>query len=316
MAQSVDIPAPGRVAPPAAAGRGATQAGAGPATQAIPTAAVHVRRSPVGRTAIHVVLALGALCSFFPFYWMVVTSFKSNNEAIASPPTWIPRQWHPENYVLAFNAAPFARYFFNTMVVATCSVVGVLVVSSLAAYAFARMEFHGKNVLFTLFLTTLMIPAEATLIPNFVIITKWLGWYDTYQAQFVLGLGSVFAIFLLRQFFMGVPKELEDAAMIDGCSRLRFLWSVIVPLSTPALLTLGLLTFLGSWNAFQWPLIVTRSSEMRPIQVGLSVFSSDAGSRYAELMAASTMVILPTVVVFVVAQRYLVEGISRTGLKG
>src|SRR5262245_31529055 len=116
MAQSVDIPAPGRIAPPAAAGRGATQAGAGPATQAIPTAAVPVRRSPVGRTAIHVVLALGALYSFFPFYWMVVTSFKSNNEAIASPPTWIPRQWHPENYVLAFNAAPFARYFFNTMV--------------------------------------------------------------------------------------------------------------------------------------------------------------------------------------------------------
>jgi len=155
-----------------------------------------------------------------------------------------------------------------------------------------------------------------TLIPNFVIITRWFGWYDTYQAQFIVGIGSVFAIFLLRQFFMTIPKDLEDAAMIDGCSRFRFLWNIVVPLSGPALITLALLNFLGAWNAFLWPLIVTRSPQMRPIQVGLQVFSSDAGSRYAELMAASTLVILPTVLLFLVAQKYLVEGIARTGLKG
>jgi len=288
-----------------------------PAARTVRTdATVHARRSPLARVLIHTSLTVGALLSFFPFYWMVISSLKSNSEAIASPPTWVPRVWHPENYMIALNAAPFGRYFVNTLWVALWQVSGVLIVSSLAAYAFARMEFHGKDVLFGAFLATLMIPSEVTLIPNFVIITKWLGWYDTYQAQFITSIGSVFAIFMLRQFFMTIPKDLEEAAMMDGCSRLRFLWSILVPLSAPALITLALLNFLGAWNSFQWPLLVTRSPEMRPIQLGLQVFSSDAGSRYAELMAASTLVIAPSVALFLVAQKYLVEGIARTGIKG
>jgi multiple sugar transport system permease protein len=318
MAQTVTpIPLAGPTGAEApAVGPVAAAAALGPAARVVPTEEAQGRRSPLARVFIHFVLILGMIVSFFPFYWMVTSSFKTNSEAIASPPTWIPTQWHPENYLIALNAAPFPRYFFNTFFVALWSVVGVLVVSSLAAYAFARMEFYGKNTLFTIFLATLMIPSEVTLIPNFVIITRWFGWYDTYQAQFIVGIGSVFAIFLLRQFFMTIPKDLEDAAMIDGCSRFRFLWNVVVPLSGPALITLALLNFLGAWNAFLWPLIVTRSPQMRPIQVGLQVFSSDAGSRYAELMAASTLVILPTVLLFLVAQKYLVEGIARTGLKG
>lgn len=266
--------------------------------------------------AIHAFLMAGAFLTVFPFYWMLVTSLKSNTEAIASPPTFWPKSLQWANYGSAWASAPFGRYFLNTIIVSVCQVVGVLVVASLAAYAFARMEFHGKNAVFTVFLATLMIPGEVTLIPNFVIVTKWLGWYDTYQAQVVPYLGSVFAIFLLRQFFMTIPKDLEDAAVMDGCGQLRFLWSIVVPLSRPALITVGLLNFLGAWNAFLWPLLVTRGAAMRPIQVGLSAFSTDGGTRYAELMAASTFVILPTAVVYLIAQRHFVEGITRTGLKG
>ena len=268
------------------------------------------------RVAIHGFLLTGAITTVFPFYWMLVSSLKSNTEATASPPTFWPKALQWANYGSAWASAPFGRYFLNTIIVSVCQVVGVLLVASLAAYAFARMEFHGKNAVFTVFLATLMIPGEVTLIPNFVIVTKWLGWYDTYQAQVVPYLGSVFAIFLLRQFFMSIPKDLEDAAVMDGCGQLRFLWSIVVPLSRPALITVGLLNFLGAWNAFLWPLLVTRGAAMRPIQVGLSAFSTDGGTRYAELMAASTFVIVPTAVIYLIAQRYFVEGITRTGLKG
>ena len=305
--------APGSAAP---AGAAAPVGLAAPLPRERAPEAARERRGPWARAIIHTFLLLGSVITVFPFYWMVITSFKSNAEALASPPTFIPQQWHLANYPLALAAAPFGRYFFNTAYVAFWQVVGVLVVSSLAAYAFARMEFFGKNALFTAFLATLMIPGEVTLIPNFVIITKWLGWYDTYLAQFIVSVGSVFAIFLLRQFFLTIPKDLEDAARIDGCSPFRFLWDIVLPLSRPALVTVALFNFLGAWNAFLWPLLVTRSAEMRPIQLGLQVFSSEFGSRYAELMAASTLVILPTVVVYLLAQRYFIEGIARSGLKG
>lgn len=273
-------------------------------------------RSPVARVFMHLALLLGAIASIFPFYWMLITSVKTNSEAIAFPPTFWPREWVFENYALAWNAAPFGRYFLNTALVTTCGVIGVVIVATLAAYPFARMRFAGKDVVFAALLATMMIPDDITVIPTFIIVTKWLGWYNTYQAQFVPYLGNVFAIFLLRQFFMSVPKELEEASLIDGCSRFRFLWSILVPLSIPALTTVALLSFLSSWNAFLWPLLVTSSEQMRPIQLGLIVFQGEAGTRYAELMAASTMVIMPTVLVFLVAQKFFVEGIARTGIKG
>jgi multiple sugar transport system permease protein len=279
-------------------------------------ATARTERSVWGRVLIHMALVFGAIAAIFPFYWMIVTAFKSNSEAIQSPPTFIPGEWHPENFALAWNAAPFARYFLNTTIVAVGWVGGVVIVSSLAAYAFARMEFAGRNIIFGAMLATMMIPGDVTLIPNFVIITKWLGWYNTYQAQFVTSIGSVFAIFLLRQFFMSIPKELEEAAVMDGCSRFRFLWAILLPLSIPAIITVALMNFLAAWNSFLWPLLVTSSPSMRPIQLGLIVFQTEAGGKYAELMAASTLVILPTVVTFLIAQKYFVEGIARTGLKG
>jgi multiple sugar transport system permease protein len=267
--------------------------------------------------ARHAILIAVAVVVAYPFYFMLSSSFKDILEATRTPPTIVPEVWHPENYAEAWVKAPWARYFVNTTIVSLAVTLGELATAVLAAYAFARMRFRGKNVIFTIFLATLMIPGEATLIPNFVLMSRrYLNLYDTYEVQILPFLTSAFAIFLLRQFFLSIPNELADAARIDGAGHLRFLWSVVVPLSVPALITVGLITFLASWNAFQWPLIVTNRPEIRPIQVGLSAFRQEAGSSYHLLMAASAFVIAPIVLLYLVAQRYLVQGIARTGIRG
>lgn len=267
----------------------------------------------------HGFLLLGAAMMAFPFYWMITTSFKSFLEAQSYPPTLWPLEWHPENWAEAwsFPNARWPRSFANTILVATAVTLGTIVSSVLAAYAFARMRFRGRGLLFSIFLLTIFIPNEATLIPNFVLMSRrYLGWYDTYTAQIVPFLASVFSIFLLRQFFLGVPKELQEAARLDGAGHLRFLWSIALPLVRPALITVALVNFLASWNAFLWPLLVTSSPDMRPIQVALLPFSSEAGTQYHLLMAGASFVILPTVAVYLVAQRYFIEGVARSGIRG
>jgi multiple sugar transport system permease protein len=266
----------------------------------------------------HSILVAGAVVTAFPFFWMVTTSFKSFAEAQSYPPVFWPTVWHFDNWVEAWNfpTTLWARSFANTLFIAAVSTVGTVVTAVLAAYAFARMRFRGRNVLFAVFLLTIFIPNEATLIPNFVLITKYLGWYNSYQAQIVPFLASVFSIFLLRQFFMSIPQELQDSARMDGAGNVRFLWSIALPLVRPALITVSLLTFLASWNAFLWPLLVTSSPELRPIQVALMPFSSEAGTNYHLLMAGATFVILPTLVVYLIAQRYFIEGVARTGIRG
>ncbi|MBM3135744.1 MAG: carbohydrate ABC transporter permease, partial [Chloroflexi bacterium] len=194
--------------------------------------------------------------------------------------------------------------------------LGVIITSVLAAYAFARMRFWGKNILFGLFLATMMIPFEVTLIPNYIIVTNWLHWYNTYLALIIPWAASVFNIFLLRQFFLSMPKELYEATLLDGGTHFQFLWKVAMPLAVPAIITIGIFSFLGSWNSLLWPLIVTSSRLMRPIQVGLSAFQTEAGSYYNQMMAAATLAVLPVVIVFLIAQKQFVEGIARTGLKG
>ena len=282
-------------------------------------------RPPVGSIVKHVFLVLAAIVVAYPFFFMVTSAFKDLLEATHTPPTLLPTELHPENFVDAWNRAPWGRYFINTILVSVVVTVLELATACLAAYAFARMRFRGKGVLFTLFLATLMIPGEATLVPNYVLMSPskaaclglpCLGWFDTYQVQIVPFIASAFSIFLMRQFFLAIPNELSDAARIDGAGHLRFLWSIVLPLSVPALITAGLITFLGSWNAFQWPLIVTSKPDFRPVQVGLSAFRQEAGSSYHLLMAASTFVVAPIVLLFLVAQRYLVQGIARTGIRG
>lgn len=220
-----------------------------------------------------------------------------------------------QNYVTAWNAAPFSQYYINTVLMATTTTVLEIIIASMAAFAFAKLNFWGKNIIFTIFLATMMVPGEVLLVPNYITISRFQ-WLDSYYALIVPWIVSVFAIFLLRQQFMTVPNDLWDAAKIDGSSSWRFLWTVMVPLSKPAILTGALLKFVGSWNAFLWVLIVTKSPEMRTLAVGLQTFRSESGEIYNLLMAASTFSMIPIVIIFIILQRYFVEGIAKSGLKG
>jgi len=267
----------------------------------------------MGRTGVYFVLIVGAIIAAFPFVWMVLTSLKSYQETALR--VWLPSQLLFSNYPQAWNQAPFARYFFNTTVVATATVAGVVFTSTLAAYAFARMEFFGKRVLFIIFLTTLMIPFEILMIPDFVIITR-LGWANTYAALIVPWTASAFQIFLLRQFFATIPKDLYDAAVLDGADHLAFLRLVVIPLSRPALVTVMLFSFLGSWKALVWPLIVTKSETMRTLELGLSSYVQEAGTQTQLLMAAAVFTIAPIIVLYFLGQKQFIEGIATSGLKG
>jgi len=265
------------------------------------------------RTLIYVILTAGAIFSIMPFIWMILTSLKTYGEVanrvfLPAVPQW-------KNYLLAWNAAPFGRFFLNSIFVSVSSVTGVLITSILAAYSFARLNYPGKNVIFILFLATMMIPGEVTLIPNFLTI-KALDWYNTYYALIIPWTASVFYIFLLRQFFMGIPRDLYDAAVLDGCGHFRFLIQIVLPLSKAAIVTVAMLSFIGAWNALLWPLIVTSSEMMRPIQVGLAIFVTEAGTQTQELMAAATMTIAPILILYFLAQRQFTEGIMTSGLKG
>ncbi|HUQ42280.1 MAG TPA: carbohydrate ABC transporter permease [Candidatus Limnocylindrales bacterium] len=291
-----------------------------------------VRRPPLPRAGSSIVrhailIAVGAIVAY-PFYFMLSSSLKPFFEAIQVPPTVFPHEVHPENYTEAWSKAPWPRYFANTLFISLAITAGELVTSVLAAYAFARINFRGKGLLFTILLATYMMPAEATLIPNYVMMAKpipgqspffpilRLGLYDTYQAQILPFLASAVSIFLLRQQFLSVPKELHDAAVIDGAGHFRFLWSIVLPISVPALVTVAILSFYGSWNAFQWPLIVTSNPDIRPVQVGLNAFRAEAGTSYHLLMAAAAFVVAPIVLIYLVGQRYLVQGVARTGIRG
>ncbi|MBI3521877.1 MAG: carbohydrate ABC transporter permease [Chloroflexi bacterium] len=265
----------------------------------------------------HVVLALTGLLVAYPFYYMVTTGLKEFFEAIETPPTFFPTTLHPENYAEAWSKEPWGTFFLNTIIIAVTVTLGEIVTAVLAAYAFARMQFRGKAVIFTLLLATLMIPSEATLIPNYLLMSRrYLGLVDTLAVQIIPFLATAFSIFLLRQFFLSIPSELADAARIDGAGHLRFLWSVVLPLSVPALVTVALITFLGSWNSFLWPLIMTNRPEVRPIQVGLNSFRSEGNSIYHLLLAAATFVVAPIVLLYLVAQRQLIQGVARTGIRG
>jgi multiple sugar transport system permease protein len=266
----------------------------------------------------------------FPFIWMLLTSFKPFEETLSSPPTILPVNWHPENYALAWRAANFPRFFLNSAILSIATVGGTLLTSVLAGYAFARLRFPGREALFLVFLGTMMIPQEVTLIPNFVILSnlpcpipidticnpKGAGWFDTFTAVSVPWWVSVFSIFLLRQFFLTIPNELWEASQLDGATHLGYLRRVVLPLSTPALLTVGLYAFVGSWKSFLWPLVMTSRPDVRPIQVGLSTFALENGTYYHTLMAASAFTIAPVLILFILVQRQFLESIARSGLKG
>ncbi len=267
-----------------------------------------------GTVLLHVVMYGLAIITVAPFLWVLLSSFKDVSEILTYPPRWIPHRFILENYVNAFQAAPFGRYYANSIFVATSVTLGQLVTCSLAAYAFARLKFWGREVLFYLFLGTMMIPGQVVMIPSFMVL-HWLGWIDTYEALIVPGLASAFGTFLLRQFFLTIPRDLEDAASIDGCNRFGVLWRIIMPLSRPALATLAVFTFMGVFNDFLWALIVISSEDLKTVQLGLAIFRDRYQTDWGQLMAASVTATLPILTVFFFAQKYFIKGITLSGLK-
>jgi multiple sugar transport system permease protein len=260
-------------------------------------------------------LIVTAFIIFFPFLWMISTALKPNSDVFANPPSLIGSSVDFGNFVSAWNYLPFARFMLNGIVVAGLGTIVTLISSSLSAYAFARLKFRGRDSLFLLYLGTLMVPQEAIVVPMFILMRD-LGWVNSYQALILPWAFTAFGTFLLRQFFLTIPDELEEAARLDGASKLRILVSIIVPIARPAIGVLAVFTFITYWNSFLWPLIITSTPEMSTVPLGLNLFLGQNGDQWNLLMAASTISILPTALLVILLQRYLVSGIARSGLGG
>jgi multiple sugar transport system permease protein len=263
----------------------------------------------------HVVLIPLSALMLLPLVWMLVTSIETLAESRHFPPTLVPSGIHWQNYPDALAAAPFGRFFTNSLIVTLASVAGNLLLCSLAGYAFARLRFFGRDVTFIALLATLMVPFQVTMIPTFLIV-QHLGLVNTLGALIAPNLVTPFGIFLLRQFFRTLPVELEEAARIDGCSRLGVLFRVVLPLSMPALATLAIVTFLWTWNDFLWPLIAISSTDKMTVQLGLASFQGAHQTNWTLLMAGNVMALAPMLLVFVVAQRWFVQSLASTGVKG
>jgi multiple sugar transport system permease protein len=263
---------------------------------------------------IHFILIVGSVAMVVPFLWMILTSLKTYAESIHVPPVIIPEDFKWENYKEVFGLLPFFKFMYNTFIVTVVRTAGQLFLCSLAAYAFARIEFPGRNFLFISALSVLMVPGQVFLLPQYMIIVK-LGWLNTLQAVIVPGLFSAFGTFLLRQFFMGLPKELEEAARLDGCNHFQIYWKIMLPLAKPGLVALGIFTTLWSWNELMWPMIVNSSTESMTLSVGLSSLQGQYLTNYPILMAGSFLAILPMLILFIILQKQFIEGIAVTGGK-
>ncbi len=268
---------------------------------------------------IYIFLIFGAFISLVPFVYMISTSFKTVGEALGA--SFFPKSLQYENYVEAWERALFSRYFLNSLKITGISLIGSVTVSILAAYSFARIKFPGRDLIFGIMLSTMMIPAMVTIIPNFLTVT-WLGrimpiqWINNWPALTVPFMGSVFNIFLLRQFFAQIPDELFDAARMDGAGHFRFLMQIVIPLSKAPLMVILVLTFMGSWNSLAGPLLVTSTPDWRPISVGLLNFIGEAGQEFNLIMAGAVISIIPILIIYFFTQKQFTESIARSGLKG
>jgi multiple sugar transport system permease protein len=274
-------------------------------------------RNPSTTGLMVISAAAWSALAMLPLIWMVSTSFKPTDQIFTFPPQWLPQPFTLEHYRSIVQDSPFPRFFLNSTIVAVTSTLGQLVSSALAAFAFARLRFFGRDALFLLFLGTLMVPEQVTYVPLFM-VAKYLGLVDSYAGLILPSIITPFGIFLLRQAFLGIPGELEDAAHIDGCGAWGTLWRVFLPVARPALAAAALFAFLHSWNAYFWPLVVTQSTPMRTLPIGLRYFLSDPnlGTDWGALMAASTLVLLPVIALFVATQRQFLQGLLAGSLKG
>lgn len=268
-----------------------------------------------GRFLAYLVVSAGAILMVVPFLWMASTAFKSGGSAFDYPPTWIPKPFTLDNFKDVWTIVPFGRYFFNSLFVAVAVTVGEVLTSALAAYAFARLRFPGRDAMFLLYLATLMIPGQVTIIPNFILM-RYLGWINTYQGLIIPTAFTAFGTFLLRQYFLSIPRELEEAARVDGASYFEVWWRIIMPLASPAIATLGVFSFMGAWNSFLWPFIMVSRSDMRTLTVALRSLQTEYGTEWGMMMAGSLLAMLPMLIIFLSAQRYFVRGIATTGFGG
>jgi multiple sugar transport system permease protein len=267
------------------------------------------------RSAATVLKAFVALVVVFPIIWMILTALKPESEVFSWPPQLFPLHWDWSNFRAVEAAGPFLRWYVNSVFIAAVTIAGNLIFGVPAAYAFARMSFRGKNILFLIVLSSLMIPGEVLLIPLFVLLSRF-GWVDTYQALTVPFLVNAFIIFLLKQFFESIPAELEEASVIDGCGPLRILWYVVIPLAKPAIAVSAFFAFIGSWNSYLYPLIVTRSASMRTVTVGLALFKTESGTNWPLLMSAATLIAIPAMVAFLLIERHLKDTMALSGIRG
>lgn len=273
----------------------------------------------LGNAAAYLLLVVGALISLIPFLWMLSTSLKGRAEVFIFPPVLMPETLRWDNYSNVFTTFPFFNYMRNTTVVAVSVTAIQLLVSATAAYAFSRMDFKGRNALFFLYLGTMMVPGQVTLIPSYIMMTdRFLGLKGSLLALILPGgLGGVaFGTFMLRQFMLSIPKELEEAAIIDGASPIVTFSRIILPLSLPALATLAVFTFMGSWNDFLWPLLMLDRPDLQTLTVGLATLQTRWGTRWPEMMAGSLVSIIPILMITLMAQRYFIRGVVVSGLKG
>jgi multiple sugar transport system permease protein len=287
---------------------------------AAPAPAASISAPGSGRTAgsrwVYVLLVGGLVLMVGPFLWMLLGSIKPQADFLRTPPTLLPSIPTTDNYQRLFNQLDFPRFFFNSTVIALAVTVGNLVFCPMLGYALAKLRWRGKRVIMGLVLATLMVPAGITLIPNFILMSK-LGFVNSYPGLILPFLAGPFGVFLMRQFMFSVPNELLEAARIDGGNEFRIFWTVVLPIATPVLATLGILTFLGNWNSFLYPLVMAQEPQMYTLPVALATFATGQfQADHGMLMAGSVILVVPVLIVFVIFQRWITEGIATTGLKG
>jgi len=268
----------------------------------------------IRRVIIHLLLVLGIAITLAPFVWMISTSFKSSESVFTFPPQWIPKHPTIEQYQKLFREVNFLQFFKNSVIVAFGITLFSLFLNSLGGYAFAKYRFPGREKIFALLLATMMVPGQITMIPVFLML-KSIGLINSYWGLIIPAGASAFGIFLMRQFITTIPNDLIESARIDGCSEFRIYWTIILPLCKPVLAALGIFTFMGSWNAFLWPLIVMIKENMYTLPVALANLSGQYATKFGLLMAGAVVVVAPVIIVFILAQRYVIKGVAVTGLK-
>lgn len=263
---------------------------------------------------VHIILIIDAIAMLIPFIWMILTSLKTLTESTSLPVTIMPKSFKWGNYVDVWNQLPFAKFYINTMLMIFFRVIGSVFFSAMAAYALARIEFPGKNFFFMLILIQMMIPGQIFIIPQYAIISK-LGLLNTVTALVIPGIISAFGTFLLRQFFIGIPKELEEAAILDGCNRWQVFWKVMLPLTRSGLVALGIFTSVFAYKDLMWPLIVNMSLDKMPLAAGMASLQGQYSTNFPQLMAGSMIAIWPMLIIFIIFQKQFIEGVASTGSK-